>query len=79
MIFFWAALKIKGDYQVLRFSTLRKNLLLTPDERTRVYLLKIVSKKDKLRQGLAEKDGRCSVSPSFLSLDLDFVCYSKVL
>lgn len=63
---------------MLRFSTLRKILLLTSDERTRAYLIKIVRNKDKLRQGLTEKDGRCSVSPSFLSLDLTFAPYSQV-
>lgn len=51
---------------MLRFSTLRKNLLLTPDERTRVYLLKIVVKRtnsDKV--WLKKMGGVLSLLPSY--------------
>lgn len=39
VISFWAAFKIKGDYQALRFSTFKKRLL-TSDESIRFYLVK---------------------------------------
>ena len=72
VISFWAAFKIKGDYQALRFSTFKKRLL-TSDESIRFYLVKKkVCKKDKLRKSLAEKDERFSFSSSFLFLNLWF-------